>query len=161
MIISLKGHTIIIDEEDYPLFESMKWRILKRPNSHTFYLQSIKTWLYFHRLVMGLKIGDKIRVDHRNQNGLDNRKENLRRATIQQNAMNSMKVVGKMYGESITSSGFKGVSYYRRDKNFSAYIHAMGKKIHIGYYKDEISAAKAYNDAAVKYYGEFASLNEV
>ena len=166
MNIQFQGYELIIDEEDFELFNKYKWRVLKRPDSHTVYLQATSRDIkneYFHRIILGIKVGNKIRVDHRNGNGMDNRKvENLRIANFIQNGRNQIKVEGKTYAGKLTSSRFKGVSFYKRDSNYSAYIMLPGKhKIHLGYFNDDVLAAKAYNDAALKYFGEFACLNKV
>jgi hypothetical protein len=57
------------------------------------------------------------------------------------------------------SSKFKGVSWFNREKRWVVKITTDGKTIHLGYFKDEIQAAKAYDKAAKKYHREFAALN--
>jgi hypothetical protein len=90
-------------------------------------------------------------IDHINGDGLDNRRANLRLATVAQNAWNSKKRNSR--------SGYKGV-WFARDKGlWRAAIVYHGRRIHLGYFKDKISDAKAYDTAARKYYGEFAKPN--
>jgi hypothetical protein len=93
-------------------------------------------------------------VDHINHNGLDNRKANLRHATRAQNNFNRLIIIRED-----SSSKYKGVSWRKRKKKWRARICINGERKHIGYFKDEIHAAKAYDKAAKKYHGEFASLN--
>lgn len=59
------------------------------------------------------------------------------------------------------SSAYKGVSYYSQHKKFKAGIMVEGSTIHLGYFTEEIEAAKAYNKAAIKYFGEYALLNDL
>jgi hypothetical protein len=98
------------------------------------------------------RLRKSILIDHINHNGLDNRKANLRLATPAQNSRNR-RPVGR------GSSQYKGVSYRKTDGVFIADIRAGRKRIYLGCFKREIEAAKAYDTAAKKYHGEFASLN--
>jgi hypothetical protein len=88
-------------------------------------------------------------VDHINGNGLDNRRENLRRATPAQNATN------RKHGKS-----YRGVCLME-GKYYYASICSNRKTYHLGSFKTPEEAAKAYNEAAVKFHGEFARLNNV
>ncbi len=58
-------------------------------------------------------------------------------------------------------SGFKGVCWYKARNKWICYITAMNKRIHLGYFTDKVEAAKAYNAAAKKHFGEFAWLNPI
>ena len=95
-------------------------------------------------------------VDHRNRDTLDNRRENIRVATVGQNRANSRKKLwrgGK-------SSQYKGVSFLKHNGRWRALI-VKDKQAHvIGYFGSEIVAARAYNRAAVEFHGEFARVNE-
>jgi hypothetical protein len=92
-------------------------------------------------------------VDHINTDSLDNRRANLRLATHSQNSCNSRR------DKSNTYSRFRGVSFSKRKQKFFAAIRANGKKTWLGYFKTEIDAARAYDEAAKKYHEEFARLN--
>jgi hypothetical protein len=59
------------------------------------------------------------------------------------------------------TSGFKGVYWNKQNAKWTALIRLNNKKIHIGNYIDIKDAAKAYNEAAIKFHGEFAKLNEI
>ena len=102
-----------------------------------------------HRAV--LKAANDMVVDHINHNGLDNRKANLRLATVAQNAWNAERPIGR--------SGYRGVSFDKRVGRWRVAICCCGKRKQLGYFSDKHEAAKAYDRAAKKYYGEFASLN--
>ena len=91
-------------------------------------------------------------IDHINGNPLDNRAVNLRLCTIRENHLNSR--------ISITNTtGFKGVS--KRKNRYVAQITSMGRRVYLGMYKLPEEAAKAYNQAAIRHFGEFARLNDV
>jgi len=108
--------------------------------------------LPMHRQI--LKVPEGLLVDHINQNGLVNRKANLRPATAAQNIINRAKYKNRNYG-----SKYKGVVWNRRYKYWQAQIKANHKLMYLGTFKDEVQAAKAYDEAAKKYHNEFATLN--
>jgi hypothetical protein len=90
-------------------------------------------------------------IDHIDRDPLNNTRMNLRLATIAQNNMNKSSRGG--------SSKYKGIVYRARKKLWLARITINGKSKYIKRYKSEIDAAKAYDEAAKKYFGEFAYLN--
>ena len=90
-------------------------------------------------------------IDHKDENKLNNQRYNLRLATHSQNMIN--KKIRKD-----NTSGYKGV-HITSGKYILAHIRTGGKQIHLGSFIDIVSAAHAYDDAAKKYYGEFARLN--
>ncbi|MGB7581071.1 MAG: AP2/ERF family transcription factor [Sedimentisphaerales bacterium] len=104
-----------------------------------------------HREIMGEPAG--MLVDHHNRNTLDNRKENLRLATHSQNQFNKGKTTKK------TTSRFIGVFFEKQSGRWVARTTVGGKRIWLGRFDDETEAAKAYDEAAKKYHGEFAQLN--
>jgi len=106
--------------------------------------------VYMHRQIMEAKKGEII--DHIDRDGLNNLKSNLRIATKSQNNMNRS-------GRKGTSSKYKGVSWYTSRKCWRAMIQTEGKNKALGYFESEIDAAKAYDEAARKYHGEFAYQN--
>ena len=152
-----RGKFAIVDPEDYPRLVKYNWHATKFAT--TFYAkrnasrhEKRKTKnVYMHRQIMNYPAG--LLIDHINYNGLDNRKANLRLATRTQNSRHSRRT-GKP-----GSSKYKGVSWYSREKKWCAKIHADGIKYPLGYFEDETAAAKAYDKAAKKYHGQFASLN--
>lgn len=101
--------------------------------------------IYMHRMVLG----DGARVDHRDRNGLNNRRNNLRAATPSQNNTNSYRPVNK--------SGFRGVVAMR--KKWRAQIRRDGQRTNLGFFDSPVEAARAYDEAAVRFHGEFATLN--
>ena len=111
--------------------------------------------IYMHRQILDAKQGEC--VDHINHNTLDNRLSNLRICTHQQNLSNQSL-------SQASTTRFKGVHLSKekgRVKRFVAYIKVKQVRRVIGYYLTAIEAARAYNDAAKKSFGEFAYLNKV
>ena len=142
-----------MDNEDYEHLIKWKWH-----DSHG-YAKRIKTFSYKnHRIwsmqneIMNPPIG-KI-VDHIDRNPLNNQKYNLRICTKSQNAINSK--ISKN-----NSSGFNGVYWQKDAKKWRARVKVNYKIIHLGYFDNKIEAAKAYNKATKKYFGEFARLNDL
>ena len=104
------------------------------------------------RFILGLKKGDCKHVDHINHNTLDNRRSNIRIVTIMQNAMNRKKIKNK-------TSCYKGVCWHKSTSKWHCQIHVNKKRIHLGYFENEIEAAKTYDIAANKHFREYAHLN--
>lgn len=96
-------------------------------------------------------------LDHIDGDRANNNITNLREATKQENGMNRKK--NKSYGGKQTSSEFKGVSWNKHAKKWQAKIVIDGKMKYLGLFKSEIGAAKAYDIAATKNFGEYARLN--
>jgi hypothetical protein len=84
---------------------------------------------------------------------MDNRRANLRGATRAQNIRNRKKFANS------SGSKYKGINRYKNKNRWVARIMFEKKRIHLGIFRNEIEAAKAYDRAAIKYHGEFASLN--
>ncbi len=143
-----KGKTTFVDDDDHELVSAFKWHAWNA-NGKYWYAKGMKG-LLLHRLIMHFPSGF---VDHKNGNGLDNRKENLRLVSRAQNMMNSAVVIG-------TFSGFKGVHYEKHKKNpWRARIKVNGKFLSLGSFATSEAAAFAFDEAARQYQGEFASLN--
>lgn len=152
-----QGKFAIVDLDDYYWLKKFRWFASK--NGATYYakrnayswINSRRCSVAMHRLI--IKAPDYLVVDHINYNGLDNRKANLRLATHKQNTRHVIRTMNP------GSSKYKGVSWYSREKIWAVKIMVDGKTIRIGYFKDEVKAARAYDEAAKKYHGEFAALN--
>jgi hypothetical protein len=106
-----------------------------------------------HRLILGDPQGD---TDHANGNGLDNRRCNLRACSRSQNAKNQ-----RPRNRPDKTSHFKGVGWYKPYGKWRAKIMVDYRTIHLGYFASEEDAARAYDEAARKYHGQFARLNGI
>lgn len=142
----------VIDDDDYDIISKHKWCLVRGRN--TFYAQTIirvkgkQKTVNMARFILRPPIN--MAIDHIDRNGLNNQKSNLRVATFSENAINRAPIKGFKY---------KGV--HRHGKRFTSAIGHSGGKIYLGIFNSEIEAAAAYNEAAIKYFGEFAYLNEL
>lgn len=151
------GKFAIVDPDDFDRLNIYKWHASK--NAGIFYARRN---LYpkrkgkpgsipMHRQIMKAPAG--FVIDHINYNGLDNRKANLRLANHSQNVCHRRKLNKSSY------SRYKGIYFNKRIRKWRVQISVNRKFKQIGYFKDELEAAKAYDAAAQKYHGEFAALN--
>jgi len=137
-----QGKVAVVDDEDYERINQYKWRVLKTP--YTFYAIRSKRvgkktlYFYMHREILGLQPKDGISTDHRDHNGLNNRKSNIRACSKGENAMNSHPWKTK-------ASRFKVIRPGRTGKGWEARIKFQGKMTHLGTRATEEEAAKAYD----------------
>ena len=150
-----RGKVALVDDEDFEWLNQWKWQAVK--GHTTWYAYRYPTLpggkrrlVLMHRAILcPPKEKD---VDHKDRNGLNNQRDNLRVATQTQNNQNARSHQG-------TTSQFKGVHWFKATKRWQSQIKYNGKKIHNGFFLSEIEAAHAYDRAAMKYFGEFARLN--
>lgn len=145
-----RGQVAIVDNADYTYLSQFKWFAWKDRKNGMYYAMRSPSIL-MHRVIMGLT-DPKIQVDHKNGNGLDNQRENLRTATGRQN----------QYNQGIhrnNTSGFKGVYWQKSARKWRAFIKVRGKQVHLGLFDDPQKAAQAYDIAAIHHAGEYAKLN--
>jgi len=153
------GRVAFVDDEDFDRINQYRWYWKQGHGTISGYALRMSSArhgrrreLRMHKEVLGLS-GDQI-ADHINGNGLDNRKENLRICSKAENARNVPKYRNN-------SSGFKGVSWCHEQKKWRAIIGVNGRLVHLGRFTTKEDAARAYNEAAKKHFGEFARLNNV
>jgi hypothetical protein len=148
-----RGKYAIVDPEDYERLNKVKWHTGGKEG--IFYARQTKgingkqVTTLMHREVVS--VPNDMVVDHINHNGLDNRKANLRPATVAQNTWNR-------YTKK-DSNRFRGANWDPTTKKWLARLTLNGSRITIGYFDNEIEAAKAYDEAAKRLRGEFAVLN--
>lgn len=150
-----QGKIALVDDEDFEWLNQYKWHVQK--SRHTCYAsgyvglsgQKVKTAM--HRLILGIT-DPKVLGDHKDLDGLNNQRSNLRIATLSQNQCNAIK-------PRKGSVKYRGVSLDYG--GFSAGIRANNKFIYLGRFDTQEEAAEAYNTAAKEYHGEFAIYNDV
>lgn len=153
--INNSSKEIIVDDEDYVRVIKYRWGAY---GSRTERICTIEKYndkqISLANFVMGTR---GIVYDHKDRNPWNNQKENLRVTTSQLNQANRTKDLFL----NDTTSNFKGVSWHKATKKWRDYITVKDKHISLGYFHKEINAAKAYNKAALKYFGDHAYLNMV
>lgn len=149
-----QGLVALVDDEDYESVNAFNWfaarrgrvvyaaRNLRKPDG---------TWTqqFIHQLLFS----EAKSIDHRDGDGRNNQRENLRVATKMQNAQAFQR---KKAG---TSSSYRGVHWDTERRKWSVEIKLNRKKIFLGRFEDEVFAAKTYDCAAREYFGDFASPN--
>lgn len=156
-----QGKFAQVDDEDYDFLMQWKWQTKK--DSHTYYAsryrnitRTNRVLILMHRELLGLKKGDGKFGDHKDRNGLNNQRGNIRIATKSENMRNK-----QGYGV----SNYRGVSlnvYNNKNRVYIKWIATIknsGKQKTLGRFNTEIEAALAYNKVAKELYGEFANLN--
>lgn len=153
-----QGKFAQIDDEDYDRISKWKWYALKHGTVWYAKRCSAKyegrnfSPVYMHREIMGCKKGDKKVIDHKDRNGLNCQKNNLRFCNQSQNISNRTSRVG-------SSSKYLGVYFDKRNKTWVAQTKVNRKSTYLGSSKNEDDAAKIYDKTAAALYGEFANLN--
>jgi HNH endonuclease/AP2 domain len=149
-----KGKFLLVDNYNFGMFCYFSWSL----DSHGYALAYVRgsgaknmKRIKAHQIVMTTPKG--MQVDHINGNKLDNREENLRICTNQQNCWNK-KAMGN-------TSKYKGVCWNTAKQKWMTQIRAKGKHLYLGLFDNEIEAAKIYNENARKFFGEFSKLNEI
>jgi hypothetical protein len=158
-----RGQVAIVDDADFEELNIWKWHYSHpgKGNGTQGYARRARpggrkarkekgAWIYMHRQICGYD-----QVDHANGNKLDNRRENLRRADKSRNGANRRKFQRKTK----PTSNYKGVYWRKSSKAWVAQIGVKGVRKHLGFFSDEIEAARHYDMAAIIYFKEFASLN--
>jgi len=151
-----KNQYATVDDDDYEWLSSWSWHLSQQGYAvRKVYINGRKAGSYqvsMHRLIMGNP--EVLHTDHINGDILDNRRSNLRVCEGSDNSKNR-----KRY--SSNTSGYKGVHLHTKLKRWVARISVGGKRIHLGLFDTPKAAGLAYNEAAKKYHGVYARLNEI
>ena len=153
-----RGQVTLVDDWNYEWLNQWKWCSLKARSGY-YATRGVRQpdgkvqAILMHRLILGLKEGDKKCSDHKDGNGLDNRESNIRVCTYSENAGNQKPQKRQ------TSSIYKGVSWHQDRKKWRSYININGKIRHLGGFKNEKVAALIYDLNARKHFGQFAACN--
>lgn len=152
------GYTATVDEENYDELIPYLWTasVLKNRNGE---ISIVYAWrwtsakdgpkkkVYMHRQILGIT-DPSIDVDHKDHDGLNNTRENLRTGSRTSNLGNKRMAVNN-------TSGYKGVSWYKPTKKWRARIHFQRRLIFIGYFLRKEDAAMAYEKKARELFGDF------
>jgi len=153
-----RGKVAVVDDSDYEFLSRFRW--CARPMEDKFYAVRRKRRsdvgpagrrvgnIAMHTVILGLGPGDI--CDHKDGDGLNNQRSNIRKADLSKNNGNSK--LSKS-----NTSGFKGVCW--KNNGWEVSIGINGKQTYIGRFKSRIEAARAYDLAADKHWGEFAKHN--
>ena len=149
-----QGKFSLVSSADFDSLSEFKWSALSTTNGFHYAVRHTRVsegvpgrTVYMHRQVLGVEKGTE--VDHINGDRLDNRRENLRVCTREQNCSNV--AISKT-----NTSGFKGVTWHKSKKRWLAMIRFGGRKITLGAFKDRLEASECYNEACRSLHGEFA-----
>jgi len=151
-----RGLIAVIEKQDVLLVRGYRWTTMAAPNGRNYAVSHTtargkKTAFLMHRVILGASKGQEL--DHKNRDGLDNRRANLRFCTHSQNQGNRKKQAG--------SSQFKGVFWDPDRMKWRAAIKVGGKLKKLGRFDSEAEAARTYDTAAKEGFGEFARCNAV
>jgi hypothetical protein len=144
----------IVSDHRFSELNQWHWHAYKDHNvwyavRHTYLPNGKRTTIRMHQQIMG-SLPDGELIDHRDSNGLNNQDDNLRICSSRQNSQNKRK-------SRTSRSKYKGIYFDKEMQKWRARISYEGKRINLGYFFSEKEAAQAYNEAAIKFYGDFAN----
>lgn len=153
-ILLTQGKIAIVDDEEYFRLSIFKWFAHKQTKAATYYAERNITispgkrkLLAMHTFIITPPPG--YQVDHKDGDGLNNQKSNLRLCFCSQNQANSKMRID-------CSSGVKGVHYDHRKRRWIARIQVNKNRINLGTFLNIEEAAEMYEKAARQYFGQFA-----
>jgi len=153
-IVLTQGKVALVDDQDFDWLSQWKWCAIKDHN--TFYACR-GIWdgkrvhrIFMHRLILNPPNG--FISDHRDSNGLNNQRQNLRIATAAQNRAN-----GCLNKDN--HSGYRGVCRENKSIKWKAQIKFRGRMYHLGDFETPEEAGKIYDQKAIELFGEFARPN--
>jgi hypothetical protein len=142
-------YTTLVDDDMFEYLNQWRWCVrITKHTSYAYRKNHLRKTEHMHRVIMNTPAN--MQVDHIDHNGLNNQKINLRNCTKAQNNRNKI---------SKGISKYLGVDRHKDQNKYRSRICNNGIKIHIGNFKSEIDAAKAYDIKAKELFGEFANLN--
>lgn len=153
-----QGKFALVDDADYEWLSQWKWCAWKNQAGNFYAIRNAprtdgkRRTIRMHQVIMGT-LG-KVLTDHRDGEGLNNQRHNLRTCTPCQNVRNQRK-------HRDGGSKYKGVHWDSARAQWAAKIYVDGRTVALGRYKSEEVAARAYDSKARECFGEFARVNQV
>jgi hypothetical protein len=150
-----QGRFAKVDDEDYEELSKYKWHAAVKPR--TIYagryarINGKERQIFMHRQLLGI-MDSKALGDHKDNDGLNNTRDNLRISDPSKNNRNRRSWLR-------ATSRFVGVCWHKKDKKWQAAIQANGRQKHLGQFNSEEDAARARDAAAREFYGHEAYLN--
>jgi hypothetical protein len=142
----------LVDDEDFERVKKYRWQLHHSGYAvATVRFSGQRKHIAMHRFILQVQGG--VSTDHINQNKRDNRRQNLRPCTPAQNVCNVKR-------RKNNSSGYTGVHFHKHNKRWVAYI-GRKPRIYLGSFGSAEKAARAYNEAAMSRFKEFACLNQI
>lgn len=146
------GLYALVDRDDFSRVNSYKWFLAKDGYAlASIYRDGKRTTCRMHRFIL-YNPPKNILIDHINFNPLDNRKDNLRKCSHLENSIHRRT-------PKTNTSGYRGIWWDKNWKKWRVGIRINGKRKYLGAYLDKIKAAKIYDNAARKYFGDFSVTN--
>lgn len=143
--LSRGKYVAFVDAEDFDFVNQYRWRLRKTKwTNYAIVSTEGVRWNFMHNLIMGYAP-----IDHIDHNGLNNQRSNLRDGLG--NALNRL--------PNYNGGQYKGANWHKGVGKWIAGIRFKGKRIHLGYFDNEVDAAVAYDIKAVELFGEYALLN--
>lgn len=153
IISSINGMKYNISDVDWFRASEYEWSAIRYGNKYYLRADINGKRIYMHRFILGVS-DSKVTIDHKDGDGLNNQRDNLRIATRSQNGANRS-------GEGRGASKFIGVFWNKKKRYWYAQIKCNYKRIYIGSAKTENEAANLYNKKAAELFGEFATINKI
>lgn len=145
-----QGKFALVDDVDFERLSRFKWHCSSAGQSPRQKGEK-RGLIMMHRIIM--ETPSNMEVDHKNGNRLDNRHVNLRNCLRIENSKNKKK-------HENSTSQYKGVSWHKATGKWQAQIEVGNKNKYLGVFSNQRIAARAYDDAAISFFGEFARTNE-
>lgn len=145
--------SVLVDDDNFEALNKVTWSLAKRGKTKYAIHQVFgKKAEYMHRIIMRADVTEV--VDHKDHNGLNNQKNNLRKCSDGQNKSN-------VSHHRDSTSKYLGVCWNKQVNKWQAQIHKNTKSYKLGFFDSENDAAVAYNERARELHGEFANLNKL
>jgi len=151
-----RGYEAIVDIEDAGMASGYNWYVMFCGENLVYAARNERVTgkrktILMHRVVANPS--EKQVVDHRDHNGLNNRKSNLRVCSHTENIRNSRKRLDN-------TSGYRGVCWNKKLRKWQAEINVNGEVIYLGTFKDIEKAYQAYCKASRRYHKDYSNIGE-